>query len=182
MTKYYTRSGDTGTTGTLGGPRVAKDSDIAIAVGDVDELNSAIGVAIANLTDPKLASMLVAVQDRLFIIGAELSRASSKSAGGKVSLDPAAVKDLEGAIEEFGSRLPELKKFVLPGGSASSAYLHLSRAICRRAERSVVALSKKSKFNPEIIRYLNRLSSFLFVAALYINRKDGIEESHPNYG
>ncbi len=180
MTKYYTGVGDDGSTGIVGKGRVGKDSRIIQAVGEIDELNSVVGVAIANTPDSYINKMLKVVQDRLFVIGAEIS-----STGGtklKSNIDAYAVTDLEKQIDEIGTTLPELKKFVLPGGSLSSSYLHLARSVSRRAERSVVALSKETKINPSVLRYLNRLSSFFFAAALYVNKKEGIEEFNPTYG
>ncbi|MFI5412442.1 MAG: cob(I)yrinic acid a,c-diamide adenosyltransferase [Candidatus Micrarchaeales archaeon] len=151
------------------------------AVGDIDELNSVVGVAIANTPDEYINKMLKVVQDKLFIVGAEVSAAVDGGMKLKFSTDEKIVKDLERQIDEIGSTLPELKKFVLPGGSLSSSYLHLSRSVTRRAERSVFKLSKETKINPYILKYLNRLSSFFFATALYINKKEGIEEFNPTY-
>ncbi len=180
MTTYYTGKGDDGSTGTLGRCRINKDSRLANAVGDVDELNSVIGVAIVNTADERIAGALALVQDMLFTVGAELS-ASASGNKPKSTIKRRDVAGLEGEIDELGSRLPELKKFVLPGGSPSGAYLHLARSVARRAERSVISLSKESKLNPYVQTYLNRLSSFLFVAALYANKREGMEENHPTY-
>lgn len=177
MPRFYTGTGDSGTTGLLGGSRVKKDSAIISAIGDADELNSAIGLAMTEISDDHIAKMLQSVQNDVFIIGAELAsgnEAKSKMAKSKVA-------NLEKEIESISATLPELKKFVLPGGSAGAAGLHMARSICRRAERSAVAASSDSKINPEIIRYLNRLSSLLFVAALHLNKREGIEEFNPSY-
>ncbi|MDE1810901.1 MAG: cob(I)yrinic acid a,c-diamide adenosyltransferase [Candidatus Micrarchaeota archaeon] len=180
MPRFYTGSGDSGHSGLIGGSRAPKSDTIFEAIGDVDELNSAIGVAITNSTDDHLADMLQNVQNKLFTVGAELASAAHGTAKPAKSVDAESVKELENGIEELSSTLPELKKFVLPGGSAGGAYLHLARSICRRAERSVIRAGDKA-VNPEAVRYLNRLSSFLFVAALYINRKEGVEEQNPTY-
>lgn len=181
MSVFYTGKGDSGETDTMGLGRIAKDSPITVAIGDIDELNSAIGVAVANLDDDRAASSLKVVQDRLFSLGAELSCSDKalENIRGRICADD--VKELEQQVEEFASRLPRLRKFVLPGGSISASYLHLARAVARRAERSVVMLSRKRKVNPYIISYLNRLSSFLFVAALMMNVKEGIDELNPTY-
>ncbi len=183
MTLYYTGKGDDGSTGITGKGRVEKDCCQIEALGDVDELNSIVGVAIANTTDSYITNMLEVVQDKLFTLGAEVSAAVENGAKPKSVIDEKTVKDLEKGIDEIGATLPELKKFVLPGGSLSSAYLHLARSIARKAERSVVSLNKetKTKLNPNILKYLNRLSSFFFAAALYMNKKEGIDETNPSY-
>jgi cob(I)alamin adenosyltransferase len=180
--KYYTGLGDTGCTGTLGSARIGKNSKLIAAIGDVDELNCMLGVAIAEMTDKHVSDMLIAVQSCLFIVGSELAASVNKTASKlKDKITERRVKDLEGAIEELGSTLPKLDKFVLPGGSVGGAHLQLSRAICRRAERSVVDARSESKISDELVRYMNRLSSFLFVAALHVNMKEGTEELNPVY-
>jgi cob(I)alamin adenosyltransferase len=183
-TRHYTGTGDDGTTGVMGRGRVGKDSRIIQATGDVDELNSAIGVAIANISDDYINRMLKGVQDKLFTLGAQVSASIDSGVQTRAKISEADLKMLEEQIKEIGSTLPELKKFILPGGSISSAYLHNARAVARRAERSIVVLSKEKKtdVDPLIQKYLNRLSSFLFVAARYVNRKDGVEETNPTYG
>jgi cob(I)alamin adenosyltransferase len=180
--KYYTRLGDRGCTSTLGSTRLKKDDNLIIAIGDVDELNSAVGVAIANISDNHVSDMLLVVQSNLFTVGAELASSINKiGSAPKGRITERKVKDLEEAIEELGSTLPDLKKFVLPGGSAGGAQLQLSRAICRRAERSVVAAGSGRKISADLMKYMNRLSSFLFVAALHVNMKEGAEELNPVY-
>lgn len=183
MPRFYTGAGDAGYSGLIGGSKLPKSGEIFEAIGDVDELNSAIGVAITNSTDEHLGDMLQSVQNKLFIIGAELASVAHGGARPAKSIGKESVTELERGIEELSSGLPELKKFVLPGGSVSGSYLHLARAVCRRAERSVIGAqnSNKSGINAEAVRYLNRLSSFLFVAALYINKKEGVEEQNPTY-
>lgn len=182
MTIYYTGKGDEGTTNRMGRGRIKKNSAISAAMGDVDELNSAVGVAIANIPDEHLDSMLKVIQDRLFAFGAEISASGEGGTKPKRAITAADVKDLERQIDEMGAKLPELKKFVLPGGSVGGAYLHLARSIARRAERSVVALNDETRLNPNLLGYMNRLSSFFFASALYLNRKEGIEETNPTYG
>ena len=178
---YYTGSGDSGETGALGSRRLKKSDKLIVAIGDVDELNSAIGVAVTNLTDNHVADMLKSVQNSLFVIGAELAASTGGKGALKAKITNEKVKELEKGIEELGSTLPELKKFVLPGGSVGGSHLHLARSVCRRAERSVVSASEDEKVSDELKRYMNRLSSFLFVAALYINKKEDVEEMHPVY-
>ncbi len=183
MTTYYTGKGDDGSTGVIGRGRISKASGVAQAMGDVDELNSVIGVAIAHLDDDHLTDILRVVQDKLFAVGAELSSSGDEKAKRDFGLAEKDVRELEHEIDEIGSRLPELKRFVLPNGSISASHLHLARAVARRAERSVVALMSdpKMRLNPQAQAYLNRLSSLLFTAALYMNKKEGVEESHPTY-
>ncbi len=180
MTVFWTGKGDGGETGAMGNGRIWKDSAQANALGDIDELNSVIGVTIANMTDEHISNLLMSIQNNLFVIGAEISAADETvKLPGKIK--PTDIKGLEGEIDDIGAKVPELKKFVLPGGSISGSYLHLSRSIARRAERSIVTLSKTKEINKNIPAYLNRLSSFLFAAALYMNKKEGIEESNPSY-
>jgi cob(I)alamin adenosyltransferase len=181
MGTFYTGKGDRGETDTMGLGRMGKDSKLAAAIGDVDELNSAIGVAIANLDDEHIAGMLKSVQNRLFSLGAELAASKEATSAVRGRIKESDVKELEAQIDEFGSRLPPLKKFVLPGGSISASYLHLTRSVARRAERSVVSVSKEKQVGQHVLSYLNRLSSFLFVLALIMNKKEGVEELNPSY-
>ncbi len=174
--RFYTGKGDGGYTQITGSHRLKKDDPVVCALGDIDELNSAIGFACANITDEHLDEILEGVQNTLFIVGATIA-SDGKDTKGKKHISMR-LKDLEEAIEELGATLPTLKKFVLPTGSVSASCLHLSRTICRRAERSFEALNHKDK---TVGAYLNRLSSFLFVAALYMNRKEGVEEVNPAY-
>jgi cob(I)alamin adenosyltransferase len=179
--RFYTGRGDDGTAGTLGKARIKKCDCLIASIGDVDELNSAIGVAIANSTDPHVAKMLKGIQNMLFTIGAELASIEGRAKNVNFRLGAGACKELDEEVEEISARLPPLKKFVLPGGSLQSSYLHLARSIARRAERSIVELSGKKKVDPNLLRYMNRLSTFLFVTALYCNIREGIDESHPSY-
>ncbi len=173
--RYYTRKGDNGFT-SVDGCVLKKDEPVVRALGDVDELNSAVGVAAANITDAHLEEMLRGVQNTLFVIGAQINSLGKDAGKSKTMAER--TKDLEAAIEELGATLPALNKFVLPSGSAGASCLHLARAICRRAERSVTALAFTET---AMIGYMNRLSSFLFVAALYVNKKGGVEETNPAY-
>ena len=177
----YTRSGDQGTTALFGGGRVTKDHPRVEAYGSVDELNSAIGVALAFLGDEGLKRELAAVQNELFNIGAELA---SESAGGKAAAagrqfaeGEAKVAALERLIDEYDARLPALRTFILPSGAPGGALLHLCRTVCRRAERAVVRLAREEAVNPEVPKYLNRLSDFLFVAARWANLQAGAQET-----
>lgn len=177
----YTRSGDAGTTALFGGGRVPKDHPRVAAYGEVDELNSTIGVALAFLTDKRLAETLSGVQNELFNIGAELageSGAEKAAAHARAFTDAdAKIASLEKRMDELDAALPPLATFILPSGSQAGALLHLCRTVCRRAERAVVTLSHKEKVNPDLARYLNRLSDLLFVMARHVNHADGRPET-----
>ena len=179
MTSYYTGKGDKGETDTMGFGRISKDTKLADLLGDIDELNSMIGVSIANTSDEHVSNIMRTLQDRLFIAGSDV--ASSESHRSAKRIKESDVKWVEEQVDEIGAKLPELKKFVLPGGSVSSAYLHLARSVARRAERTAVSLSKKQKLNEQLLAFLNRASSLLFVCALYMNKKEGVEETNPTY-
>jgi cob(I)alamin adenosyltransferase len=176
--RLYTRSGDAGTTGLLGGPRVSKDHARIEAVGDVDEANAAIGVALSALTEGLVTDTLRQVQNVLFTVGAEVAtKAGSRAKVPRVSKDE--VLALEVAME--GIDVGEIREFVMPRGSPAVATLHHARTVVRRAERRCVALARREKVNPELLRYLNRLSSFLFQAAVWVQRKERKPAEHPTY-
>ena len=179
MSRFYTGLGDSGYSSMLG-KKIKKSDSVIEAIGNVDELNSFIGLAMAYTDDDRLSIALKSVQENLFIIGAELSSVVNEKFSPKSKISPAKVTELEKIISDIASRLPDLNKFVLPGGSEASAYLHVSRSVSRRAERSVIRISGKLK-NKSIIPYLNRLSSLLFVSALYMNKKAGVDETNPSY-
>jgi cob(I)alamin adenosyltransferase len=177
----YTRTGDAGTTALFGGGRVPKDHPRVAAYGDVDELNSAIGVAVAFMTDARLIEALTGVQNELFNIGAELASESGaeKAANYARMFTDADAKTeaLEQLMDELDAALPALTTFVLPSGSQAGALLHLCRTVCRRAERSVVTLTHSEPVNPDLVRYLNRLSDLLFVMARHANAAAGKPEA-----
>ena len=172
MPKIYTRLGDKGETVTLSGKKVYKDDERVEAYGSVDELNALLGVVASFTTDEEIKTLLIKIQKQLFIVGAELAMEKLRSQ----KINPTHISFLESEIDEIEKELTHLANFVLPGGSKTASLLHLARTVCRRAERRVVALSKKSKINPDIIKYLNRLGDLLFVLARYENRKKRIEE------
>ncbi|MGC8478829.1 MAG: cob(I)yrinic acid a,c-diamide adenosyltransferase [Candidatus Micrarchaeia archaeon] len=180
MTRFYTGTGDAGYSIMLG-KKVYKGSEIIEAIGAIDELNSFIGLALLSIDDDKVAKQLEAAQENLFIAGAELAACINSRFAPKRKLGRPAVRALEEAIEDLASRLPGLKNFVLPRGSEASSYLHVARAIARRTERCVVKIIPKYKNSINTLPYLNRLSSYLFVAALYMNKKEGVEEANPHY-
>jgi cob(I)alamin adenosyltransferase len=174
----YTRGGDKGETGLYGSKRVGKDSRRVEAYGTVDELNSCVGLAASVSSHPEISSELKWVQARLFVAGADLaSEFIEGSAPGRVPrVGKPDTEKLEHMIDELQSKLPRLTNFILPGGSPLSANLHLARSVCRRAERCVVALSKGEQVNPELVPFLNRLSTYLFNAARYGNMLEGKED------
>jgi len=167
LNKIYTRTGDDGTTGLVGGGRISKADPLMAAIGDVDEANSAIGVALASIDDESTATTLRRVQNELFDLGADL--ATPLDMAGALRVTAEQVDRLEGEIDAMNDHLSPLTSFVLPGGAAGAAQLHLARAIVRRAERSAVAAAADNALNPKALTYINRLSDWLFVAARRLN-------------
>ena len=170
LTRIYTRTGDDGTTGLGDGSRIPKDAMRVEAMGAVDELNSAIGVLLANDLDDTSRSTLTDIQHSLFDLGGELSMP-----GTSVITDDR-VMVLEERLDTMNDGLAPLKEFILPGGSSAAAACHLARAICRRAERRLHSLSKTDTVNPASIRFVNRLSDLLFVLARHINKDAAIAD------
>jgi cob(I)alamin adenosyltransferase len=171
LTKIYTRSGDAGLTGLANGERVAKTDARIEAFGAIDETNSSLGLI---LSDPELPSAvrdsLTRIQDELFDLGAELALPEH------TAISPEYVLRLENELDDFNSALPPLKDFVLPGGSPSAAACHVARTTCRRAERRVWMLAETADVNPELLKYVNRLSDLLFVVARVLARQEGSTE------
>jgi cob(I)alamin adenosyltransferase len=167
LSKITTRTGDAGETGLGDGSRLPKDSARVAALGDVDELNSAVGVLLAEDVPPELRAVLEQVQHDLFDLGGELS------IPGHSLLKPTQAELLEERLSAWNADLPPLKEFILPGGSRAAAAAHLARTVCRRAERSVVALGRREAVQAPIRQYLNRLSDLLFVAGRVLNRAAG---------
>jgi len=178
---YYTGKGDNGTSSVIGYTKIAKHDPIFEAVGSIDELNSAIGVAVYYTHNERVRTMLKKIQNDLFKVGALLAGFKNTGSARRIDFGIDYVKKLEEEINAMAAVLPQYKKFIIPGGSESAVHLHLARAIARRAERSVIGASEKYKVSPTIKKYLNRLSSYLFVAALYVNYSEGINEEHPEY-
>jgi len=167
LSRIYTRTGDEGTTGLGDGSRVSKDNLRVHAMGDVDELNSLLGVLLASALPPEMAASLFEIQHDLFDLGGELSIPGC-------SLLPAdAGTRLEGLIDQYNEVLPALKFFVLPSGGLATARCHVARAVCRRAERAVVALDAVEPVGAPVMQYLNRLSDLLFVWARTLARHEG---------
>ena len=167
LSKIVTRTGDAGTTGLGDGSRVAKDSARIDAIGSVDELNSTIGVLLAEALPDVVAECLVAVQHDLFDLGGELS------IPGYTSMTDAQVARLESEVERFNADLAPLKEFILPGGTRAAALAHVARTVCRRAERALVAAAGTETITATSRIYLNRLSDLLFVLARTLNRAEG---------
>ena len=167
LSRIVTRTGDAGTTGLGDGSRVAKDAARIDAIGAVDELNSTIGVLLAEALPADIAALLVDVQHDLFDLGGELS------IPGYAAVSEAHVLRLEDAVERYNAALAPLKEFVLPGGTRAAALAHVARTVCRRAERSVVHLANVESVGEPSRRYLNRLSDLLFVMARALNAASG---------
>jgi cob(I)alamin adenosyltransferase len=167
LSKITTRTGDAGETGLGDGSRVPKDALRVAALGDVDELNSAIGVVLAEEVATPMRSVLEEVQHDLFDLGGELS------IPGHEMLKAERVEALEKQLEAWNASLAPLREFILPGGSRAAAAVHLARTVCRRAERTVVALGRQQALGANALRYLNRLSDLLFVAGRTLNRDAG---------
>ena len=177
LTKIYTRKGDDGSTGLGGGQRVAKDSPRVAAYGTVDELNSAIGVALAHGLVPRLAQALPPIQNELFHLGSDLCFLEEDKGKWPIpQIEPRHVEALEALIDELNEVVGPLKNFILPGGSVGAAHLHVARTVCRRAERAVVSLAREEAVGAFALRYLNRLSDLLFTMARYENKQRGLDE------
>ena len=171
LTKLYTKTGDDGTTGLGDGSRTSKDSPRIEAVGTIDELNSWIGLLLAELpADEPLIEPLTEIQHRLFDLGGELA------VPGFQLIQSQMVSDLEILCDQLNEELPPLKEFILPGGSTSAGLCHMARAVARRAERVIVTLSKDENIGDDLKRYINRLSDVLFVMARQLARRDGGQE------
>ena len=164
LSKITTRTGDNGSTGLADGSRLPKSAPRIQAIGDIDELNSTLGLLHTQALSDEIATLLHRVQHRLFDLGGEFA------IPGRQVIGQAEVSALETAVEHFNNPLPPLKEFILPGGSPAAAHCHLARTVCRRAERTVVLLGAGQDINPFALAYLNRLSDLLFVLCRVINR------------
>lgn len=176
LTRIYTRTGDKGTTALGSGKRVRKDHPRIEACGAVDELNAVLGLAVAGGLGTEASELLRAIQNDLFDLGADLTIPAARSVApgsgsrrAPLRVTAGYIAPLEAAIDRLNAPLPPLRSFVLPGGTSASAWLHLARTVCRRAERRLVALSRREALNPQAIIYLNRLSDLLFVLARRAN-------------
>lgn len=170
ISKVYTRTGDDGTTGTADGGRVSKDSVLMQAIGDIDELNSSIGVLRAESLPGFMDESLKQIQHELFNLGGELAMPEFQS------IKHEDVQRLESELDQWNAKLEPLKDFILPAGNRQVALSHLARTVCRRAERSLVTLSSVHEMRTEMMQYVNRLSDYLFVAARLLADDADLEE------
>lgn len=173
--KIYTKQGDGGATGLVGGERVAKDDDRIEAYGTVDELSAALGVVGSHPQASDLIHLLQLIQQDLFVMGAQLATPAPKSSPAG-EIDAMNVGRLERVIDQYEGQLPPLTHFILPGGGQVAAHLHQARVICRRAERRLVTLGRHTEIGQQLIPYLNRLSDLLFVLARSANAAEGIAD------
>jgi cob(I)alamin adenosyltransferase len=177
LAKIYTRRGDDGSTGLFGGPRVRKDDLRVCAYGDVDELNSALGVAREEVPEGDLRALIDALQSELFALGAQLATPDQAAAPKEVPrITAPQIERLEREIDRLTEQLPPMRNFILPGGSRAGAALHFCRTVCRRAERKIVELAASSPIPQEAVAYVNRLSDLLFVMARSANLRAGGRE------
>ncbi len=174
--KIYTKTGDTGQTSLFGGKRVRKDSARIEAYGTVDELNSFIGLTLTAELDAKLQTLLRSVQNDLFVLGSDLATPLEQDKTKAPRITEEHVRRLEKEIDIMQEQLAPLRTFVLPGGSEAAARIHICRTVCRRAERLTVETATRESINPENIKYLNRLSDFLFVLARRANLSANIPD------
>ena len=174
LNKIYTKTGDKGDTALGNGCKVSKDSERVVAYGNVDELNASIGI-VKNYASLEMSGILAEIQNDLFDLGADLCIPDENESQKKLRISNNQVKKLESNIDDMNKTLQPLKSFILPGGSKTASFMHLSRTICRRAERSLVSLNRKEKINQNALIYLNRLSDWLFVASRLDNQENSSE-------
>lgn len=175
MARIYTRTGDKGETGLVGNVRISKDSLRVSAYGEVDELNSVLGLVRASSENEEMNTLLEGLQRDLFTVGTDLASLTEEGRDvPRITKDM--IMELEKTIDMLQGKLPPLSGFILPGGGETGALLHFSRCVARRAERSIVALKGKESVNENLIPYINRLSDLLFVMARLANHQDGIRE------
>jgi cob(I)alamin adenosyltransferase len=177
--KIYTKTGDKGETGLFGGERVSKNNLRLNAYGSIDELNSFLGLAIIEVTSEEIKNVLIDLQNKLFVLGADLATPETeKNSKLKITrLPDLYISGIEQTIDKFEERLDELKNFVLPGGSRGSALLHICRTISRRAEREIVALKNAEYIGDNIVIFLNRLSDLFFVLSRFENKYSNIPDT-----
>ncbi len=177
--KIYTRTGDAGQTSLRWGERTSKDALRVEAYGTVDEANAFVGMAVSHLTDDRTApikAMLIRIMRELFDVGADLAVPPNKDKGEQPKVSPSFIDALEAEIDALEQNLDPLRTFILPGGTPAAAALHTARTVVRRAERRVVTLLQGEPVDPILLKYLNRLSDYLFVAARAVNRAEGTED------
>ena len=170
LSKIYTKTGDAGTTGLGDGTRVAKDSLRVAAMGDVDELNSIIGLMLTEPTSTEINKVLTRIQHDLFDMGGEICMP------GYAMIKQERVTDLENTLDKWNDTLTPLKEFIVPGGSRAAAYCHLARTVCRRSERTMITLNTHEKITEISLQYINRLSDLLFVLCRILNKEAGVPD------
>lgn len=186
LMKIYTKTGDKGETALYGGTRVSKASSRVESYGTIDELNSFIGFAKCEITDATILTQLIKIQFDLFTVGSESATPTDKLtlANGKsrlsLMISEVEIEDLEKWMDDFEKELKPLQYFILPGGGKAATSLHICRTVCRRAERSLVFLNESEEVRPELIKYLNRLSDYLFVLARYVSHLNNEAEEYWN--
>jgi len=179
LTRIYTRTGDDGTTGLVGGSRSSKDSPVIETGGDIDELSALIGVARSLPLPNGIDAILQAIQERLLFIG--IAVATPAGVNARVpEISEEDILKLEKEIDALQTQLPPLDRFIFPGGSPAGAQLHLARAVARRVERRCIALGRTCAVAPELISWLNRLSDLLFILARFVNNKQSATENSPD--
>ncbi|OHX67399.1 cob(I)yrinic acid a,c-diamide adenosyltransferase [Flammeovirga pacifica] len=177
--KVYTKTGDKGETSLFGGKRVQKDHIRIEAYGTIDELNSYVGLVRDQSVNNKRMDILKEIQDRLFTIGAEMAADPDKPSLKKPDVNEEDIELLEKSIDQMDSKLSPLKYFILPGGHTAVSYAHLARTVCRRAERLAISLvNEEGSIDPIVVRYLNRLSDYLFVLSRAMAKDLGVEENY----
>jgi len=167
--KIYTKTGDKGTTGLFGGKRVPKDNTRLEAYGTIDELNSFLGLALSFNNNETIGEILLKLQQLLFDLGGDLATPLENTKVEIKRISPENTLEIERIIDKLDSEIPELKVFILPGGSKTASFLHVARSVCRRAEREIIKASQEQKLNSEVVVLINRLSDLLFVLARYSN-------------
>jgi cob(I)alamin adenosyltransferase len=174
LVKIYTKTGDDGTTGLVGGARIKKSNPRIVAYGAVDELNSAIGLALSSHLDSDIKDLLMQIQNNLFVMGADLANPNLNDVSNRIQ--DTMITNLENHIDNLESELEPISYFILPGGDEIASRIHLARSICRRAEVNIVELSESEKINKNCQVYMNRLSDLLFVIARSINKRKKIKD------
>jgi cob(I)alamin adenosyltransferase len=172
LARIYTRTGDKGETGLVGGARVSKDSLRVEAYGNADELNSVLGVVRASLSDKELDALLAEIQSDLFVVGSDLASAGNPQQRNIPRISSQRVIAMEKTIDKFEAELLPLKAFILPGGGVTGSLLHNARTVARRAERRIVTLARSETINEQLVPYMNRLSDLLFVMARVANSRE----------
>jgi cob(I)alamin adenosyltransferase len=170
LSKIYTKTGDSGTTGLGDGSRISKASDRINAIGEIDELNCNIGLLLNHELREDMKRLMIDIQHDLFVVGGELS------IPGSTFVEETSVKKLEDAIDQYNKELPPLKEFILPGGSSAASAAHLCRAVCRRAERATLEIEPSESINHDLTSYINRLSDLFFVVARIISKDSSVGE------